>query len=236
MTSQQFNVHRNVDLNLSIITSDPPSSPVQFSDVEVISVLRSFPSNSAPGPSSLRANHLKEAVFCPSPTVASRALVYLVEVVNILAAGLAPPFISPFLCAASLLAPKKKDGGLRPIAVGEVLRRLTSKCVSRAVQPEAISILSPLQVGVGIPVGCESIVHSVSSLLADPAISPGRKSCLFVDFSNAFNSVDREAMFQEVRSRIPSISAWVEFSYGSQPFLFFGDFQLLSCTAWCPAG
>ena len=213
-----------------IITSDPPSSPVQFSDVEVISALRSFPSNSAPGPSSLRANHLKEAVFCPSPTVASRALVYLVEVVNILAAGLAPPLISPFLCAASLLAPKKKDGGLRPIAVGEVLRRLTSKCVSRAVQPEAISILSPLQVGVGIPVGCESIVHSVSSLLADPAISPGRKSCLFVDFSNAFNSVDREAMFQELRSRIPSISAWVKFSYGSQPFLFFGDFQLLSCT------
>ena len=37
-------------------------------------------------------------------------------------------------------------------------------------------------------------------------------------------------MFQEVRSRIPSTSTWVEFSYGSQPFLFFGDFQLLSCT------
>ena len=84
--------------------------------------------------------------------------------------------------------------------------------------------------GVGIPVGCESIVHSVSSLLSDPAISPDCKSCLFVDLSNAFNSVDRKLMFQEVRSRIPSIAAWTEFSYGSQPFLFFGNFQLLSCT------
>ena len=209
------------------ITSNPPSPPVQSTDDEVISALRSFPVNFAPGPSSLRANHLKEAVFCPSPILASRALNYLVDVVNVFAAGLAPPFISPYLCAASLLAPKKKDGGLHPIAVGEVLHCLTSKCVSRAVQSEAIS---PLQVGVSIPVGCESIVHSVSSLLSDPAISPDCKSCLFVDFSNAFNSVDHELMFQEVRSHIPSIAAWTEFSYGSQPFLFFGNFQLLSCT------
>ena len=109
----------------------------------IISALRSFPVNSAPGPSSLRANHLKEAVFCPPPILVSRALNYLVDVVNILAAGLAPSFISPYLCAASLLALKKKDGGLHPIAVGEVLRHLTSECVSQAVQSEAISILSP---------------------------------------------------------------------------------------------
>ena len=37
-------------------------------------------------------------------------------------------------------------------------------------------------------------------------------------------------MFQEVRSRLPSMAAWIEFSYGSQPILLFGDFQLLSCT------
>ena len=131
------------------------------------------------------------------------------KVLNILAAGFAPPIISPFLCGASLLAPRKKCGGLCPIAVGEVLSRLTSKCVSRAVQYEAISILSPLQVGVGIPVGCKSIVNSVSSLLSDSSISPYLKNGLFVDFSNAFNSVDREVMFQEVRSYLPSMAAWI---------------------------
>ena len=66
------------------------------------------------------------------------------KVLNILAAESAPPIISPFLCGASLLAPKQKGGGLWPIAVEEVLRRLTSKCVLRAVQSETISILSPL--------------------------------------------------------------------------------------------
>ena len=69
-----------------------------------------------------------------------------------------------FLCGASLIACQKKDGRRRPIAIGEVLRRLTSKCVARAVQSEAVIIFSPLQVGVGILVGCEAIVHSLALL------------------------------------------------------------------------
>ena len=49
---------------------------------------------------------------------------------------------------------KNKNGGLRPIAVGEVLRRLTSKFLSRAVQSDAFDVLTPLQVGVGVKAGC----------------------------------------------------------------------------------
>ena len=99
------------------------------------------------------------------------------------------------------------------LSVGEVLRRLTSKCVARAVHQEAVSILSPLQVGVGIPLGCESIVYSVSSFLSNPDIHSHSKCSLFVDFSNAFNSVDRTHMFREVSSRIPEMAAWVESCY-----------------------
>ena len=149
--------------------------------------------------------------------------------VNLLCAGRAPPTILPYLCGATLLACNKKNGGLRPIAVGEVLRRLTSKCVSRAVHTDATEVLSPLQVGVGIPVGCESIVHSVVNLQEDFSIPPESRCALLVDFSNAFNSVNRACMFQEVRSRIPSMAAWVESCYGSQPLLYFGDHKLFSC-------
>ena len=35
-------------------------------------------------------------------------------------------------------------------------------------------------------------------------------------------------MFQEVRSRIPSMAAWVENCFGSQPFLYFGDDKIFS--------
>ena len=35
---------------------------------------------------------------------------------------------------------------------------------------------------------------------------PELKWTLLLDFSNAFNNVRRESMFQEVRARIPSVS------------------------------
>ena len=79
----------------------------------------------------------------------------------------AAPEVAPHLCGASLLAYQKKDGGVRPIAVGEALRRLTSKCLSHSVQEQASQTLTPLQVGVGVKGGCEAIVHAVSYTLDD---------------------------------------------------------------------
>ena len=35
-------------------------------------------------------------------------------------------------------------------------------------------------------------------------------------------------MFQKVRSRIPSMAAWVESCYGSQPLLYLGDDKIFS--------
>ena len=191
--------------------------------------LRSFPTGSAPGPSGLRANHLKEAVFYSSPHRASLTLQYLTGVVNLLCAGRAPRAVVPHLCGAYLLPCRKKDGGLRPIAVGEVLRRLTSKCAARAVLSNALQLLSPLQVGVGLPGGCDTILHSVTSIQGDTSISSDHKLTLLVDFSNAFNSIDRATMFHEMRSRLPSLSSWMECSYGSQPTLLLDNFSILSC-------
>ena len=75
----------------------------------------------------------------------------LTKFVNLLAAGKTPPSILPHLCGATLLTCKKKNGGLRPIAVGEVLRRLMSKCLALAVRPA--SVLAPVQLGVNVKGG-----------------------------------------------------------------------------------
>ena len=57
---------------------------------------------------------------------------------NLLCAGRAPFSIQPYLCDASIVACRKKGGGLCSIAGGEVSNCLTSKCVSRAVQADAM--------------------------------------------------------------------------------------------------
>ena len=206
----------------------PAPPPVQVAEVDVFKALKSFPNGSAPGPSSFRANHFKEAVFCPSPDRANNAVQALLGVINLLCAGRAPPEVVPHICGASLFACKKKGGGLRPIAVGEILRRLTSKCISRVVQAEAFSVLTPLQVGVGVLVGCEAIVHAVAHVQEDANISPEERWTLLLDFSNAFNSVDRGSMFREVRNRIPPMAAWMESCYMAQPILHLGEHTILS--------
>jgi hypothetical protein len=72
-------------------------------------------------------------------------------ILNCLCVGSSPPEALVHLCSASLLAIHKKGGSLRPIAIGEVLRRLVSTCIVRAVHSTSTAILSPLQVGVGVP-------------------------------------------------------------------------------------
>ena len=61
----------------------------------------------------------------------------------------APATLAPHLAGATLHALPKKQGGVRPIAVGEVLRRLVGKLLCQAVREESRAYLWPLQVGVG---------------------------------------------------------------------------------------
>ena len=187
----------------------------------------SFPNGSAPGPSGLRPSHLKEAVKCRSPDKAGQLLSTLTRFVNLLAAGKAPSEIQPHLCGATLLASKKKGGGHRPIAVGEVLRRLVSKCLAAQSRSEAVSILGPLQLGVGVRGGCEAIVHAVRQAMT--SLPDNNRWTLLLDFSNAFNSIDRESMFVEFRHRIPGLSAWMEYCYSGQPLLHLGKHTIHSC-------
>ena len=67
--------------------------------------------------------------------------------------GKVPDEVAPFLCGAHLCAALKKCGGLRPIAVGEILIRLTSKGFSRALGERAAAVFAPNQLGVGVPGG-----------------------------------------------------------------------------------
>ena len=140
----------------------PPIAPLNtempsawdFVDKEVKSALESFPRDAVGGGSGLAPQHLRDAVCCPSPVLAEQALIALVWVVNVLHSGEAPEGLAPFMAGAPLTALKKeaKEGelGVRPIAVGETIRRLVSKCSMRheEVKDHAGELFLPDQVGV----------------------------------------------------------------------------------------
>ena len=120
----------------------------------------------------------------------------------------------------------KKDSSLRPIAVGNLMRRLVAKCFSSALAPRAAALLSPHQLGVAIRGGAETIAHAVKQAVQE---DPGRW-VLQADLVNAFNSVDRGAVIEEVARHFPEALAWVVTCYGASSFLRFGDTDIESKT------
>ena len=81
--------------------------------------------------------------------------------------------------------------------------------------------LAPLQVGVAVPSACELIVHTVREWYAQAR--PGE-----LDFRNAFNSLDREVMLQEVAARLPALHPWASWCYNLPSCLFATDGVLQS--------
>ena len=145
-----------------------------------------------------------------------------------MAEGKVPEEVAPYLCGARLHAAAKKDGGIRPIAVGNILRRLTAKCIAKKVQEKAAGLLAPHQLGVGVRGGCEAILHTVRGVLeADPSLL-----CLQADFQNAFNLVSREVGLEEVARLFPEMLAWAKTCYGHSSHLLFGSASISSECGW----
>ena len=64
------------------------------------------------------------------------------------------------LFSANLTALRKKDVGIRPIAVGNILRRLASKVANHFASHKVSNLLRPVQLGVSVKNSCEAAVHS----------------------------------------------------------------------------
>ena len=176
---------------------NPISVPPDF---DIISMLRSFPKLTAAGPSGMRIQHLLDAASVPLPTPISTSLRHII---NILAAGKAPQGLAIFLSGASLtVLSKNRPSDIRPIAVGEVLRRITSKCLCHLIRVRAADFFQPLQLGVACPQGVEKIVHYLQSCIEDHC-SDKDFVVLKVDMTNAFNLVSRQAILDDCAQHFP---------------------------------
>ena len=207
------------------LQTDTPQ--MTFTTAQVVKAISTFRKSSAPGPTGLRAEHLQCVMKTSAPNRVDKIADAVTGVINLMAKGGVPDAVAPFLCGANLFGAVKKDGGVRPIAVGNLLRRITSKCFSFATSDRAAAFLGPLQLGVGIRGGLEAIIHAVRQVVEEGDESLG---VLQVDLINAYNLVDRDSVFQEVQEHFPEMIKWVLTSYGSQAELVFGKFIILSQT------
>jgi hypothetical protein len=96
------------------------------------------------------------------------------------------------------------------------------------VREDASHFLWPLQVGVADPNGLEKAVHTARAWCRRHTGST-TKVFLKLDFSNAFNSVSRTTVLQEVREIFPQLARGTTWCYGQPTRLQFGARTLESC-------
>ena len=142
--SQLFPTSRCVDRVSNVAT---PFFKVDAADGKRL-ILTPPPSELPPGCSGLRYEHLKALHSDRNQGAAAGVLNMLRKVVNLALGGYLCPAVQTYLCGGRLIPLNKKDGGIRPLVVRELLRAIVSKLALRAVEADLTS-LQPLQVGVG---------------------------------------------------------------------------------------
>ena len=155
-----------------------------------------FKTATACGPSGMRVQHLLDAMKATLPLGSLQTTLY--RVVNMLLAGQAPACLAPLIARGNLTALlKTKESGwdVRPIAVGEVLRWLMSKCACYLLKHKAMifSVWSCMSRG------SEKIIHCLWQCIISHK-SDLDFGVLKIDMQNAFNLVSRQAILGEFLS------------------------------------
>ena len=143
----------------------------------------------------------------------------LTALCNIIAAGQLAPTVCQFFFGARLIGLAKKDGGIRPIAVGNTLRRVVSKAACATIRDKATAFLAPKQLGFGLSKGAEGAAHAARRFLSAHMAANGETILLKIDFTNAFNSLRRDRLLEQVKMTFPELYNLVHAAYGDSSIL-----------------
>ena len=94
-----------------------------------------------------------------------------------------------------------KCPGVRPIGIGETLRRIVGKAVSITLKADIQEAVGPVQLSAGYEGGCEVAVHAMHELFSMAHCD----AVIQVDATNAFNSLNRQVALRNVVNLCPSL-------------------------------
>ena len=101
------------------------------------------------------------------------------------------------------LALGKIPVGIRPIGIGDVIRRAATKCVLLVAGASATSKCVADQLCAGLKAGVEGEVHTVSQAWVETDVDE-KNGFLVIDAENAFNSISRVNMLWTLRHLWPT--------------------------------
>ena len=117
-----------------------------------------------------------------------------------------------------------KCPGVRPIGVGEVVRRIVGKAVLSVIGVEIQQSAGSFQLCAGQPSGCEAAIHALRHIFDDVTT----QATLLVDASNAFNNLNRQLALVNISTLCPAFSRILINTYRNDAKLFVGGETILS--------
>ena len=181
-----------------------PRSPISTSGTVTANVVKtaisSIPAGSVGGATGMCPQILKDLIWPSNGDAGTRLLEKVTEFVNLALSGNLPPRIRPIFFAANLIALGKKGCGIRPIAVGNNLRRLSAKCAGTIAKSNRCVEFGNVQLSYGTQRGAEAAAHA-TRLCVRQEHSPDQIMLKF-DMKNAF-SISRDALLATVFAKKP---------------------------------
>ena len=150
----------------------------------------------AGGPSGIDANGFRRIMASKSfKQSSSRLCETIATMTKILCTQYIDPSTIEPLIASRLIPLDKGEGAVRPIGVGEVLRRIIGKCVMNIAKKDVVEGSGSLQLCAGQKSGSEAAIHAMHTIFETDETD----GVLLIDASNAFNALNRQAALHNIR-------------------------------------
>ena len=184
-------------------------------------LIAKFPLHTSGGRSAWTARHMRELFSVPGTSLPDVLAKFASDIIN----GKVPDHLAGVVFGARLVGLHKKGGGIRPIAIGETLRRAAAKWLCTKLKLGFLS--STNQFGVGVKKGAEVCVLSLRQAVSSLPV----ENCIVkIDFFNAFNTCSREAVLNGVAKHMPVALNYAIAAYGKAHPLTFGSHVIPSTT------
>ena len=178
-------------------------APSYFDDIDETMIFKaSRLTKGAGGPS-----HLDADQYCHilTSTKFKKENKELREQISLLAKKLATQILDPKTVEALVacrLIPLNKNPGVRPIGVGESLRRIIGKAIGWVLKNDIQETAGPLQAATGLHGGAEAAIHAMKTIFE----KDDTEGVILVDASNAFNSLNRHAALHNIQILCPNFA------------------------------
>ena len=193
-----------------------------------------------PGPSFTTIDSFKAMMGSPRSIEGAKFVANLNWLMNFMANEVLPDGMSSLFQFSTLIALDKGGGKVRPIAMGETLRKMNASLILKVIDSEVKDFFKGAQYGMD-SMGTEKVIHTNNHVRGQHR----DWDTISLDHKNAFNLVKRSVICTKLQIHFPHVFNYFRTYYQKSASLFMSDpdtlelYEFFSCCGvqqGCPKG